>query len=221
MSRVEGAVSIDFGGERFELLPERAVLWPRLRSLLIADAHVGKGAFFRRQSIAVPSGSSRDTLARLGRLLTATGAERVVSLGDFLHAPPSPATLAMIDAWRLDYPTVALDLLPGNHDRHLEPLLQGVWRRLDEPQLAGFRLLHEPDLSGAREAEGLAFAGHVHPVIHLSAGRGDHLRGPAFIVHHGQLILPAFGEFTGGWPVRLDEVERAWLAGPGEVMAIR
>jgi metallophosphoesterase superfamily enzyme len=45
-------------------------------------------------------------------------------------------------------------------------------------------------------------AGHLHPVLNLRGPGRDHLRLPCFCIEAGLAILPAFGEFTGGWSVR-------------------
>ena len=51
---------------------------------------------------------------------------------------------------------------------------------------------------------GMVLAGHVHPALTLRGSGGfqhDALRMPCFCADPGVLVLPAFGEFTGGWTV--------------------
>ncbi|MGC4034209.1 MAG: hypothetical protein QM754_21225 [Tepidisphaeraceae bacterium] len=40
---------MEFGGENFLPLPDRALFWPRLKTLIVSDLHVGKAAVFRRR----------------------------------------------------------------------------------------------------------------------------------------------------------------------------
>ena len=68
------------------LLGERAVYWERARTLLVADPHFGKAAAFRAAGVLVPRGTTGETLSRLDAALDRTRAERIVFLGDFLHA---------------------------------------------------------------------------------------------------------------------------------------
>ena len=77
----EGALDIDVAGESLRLLPDRALLWPRARTLVIADLHLGKAQHFRRAGIALPRGGTGHDLARLDRLLADTGA--IGGDGDF------------------------------------------------------------------------------------------------------------------------------------------
>jgi len=44
-------------------------------------------------------------------------------------------------------------------------------------------------------------AGHLHPALNLRGPGRDHLRLPCFCIESQLAILPAFGEFTGGWLV--------------------
>jgi uncharacterized protein len=41
-------------------------------------------------------------------------------------------------------------------------------------------------------------AGHIHPTICLRGPGRDSMRFPCFVLQGRQVILPAFGEFTGG-----------------------
>ena len=44
-------------------------------------------------------------------------------------------------------------------------------------------------------------AGHLHPAVTLHGPGRDHLRLACFSFDAGCAVLPAFGEFTGGWKV--------------------
>ena len=78
--------STSLAGEAVELYAERALLWTRMRTLFVADVHLGKAAAFRAGGVPVPRGSTASDLARLGALVEASGAKRLCVLGDFLHA---------------------------------------------------------------------------------------------------------------------------------------
>ena len=81
-----GDATLEWGGVLLTLLPERAVWWGAEKTLLIADPHFGKAAAFRFAGIPVPETSHEDDLERLSHLLMRTDAQRLVILGDFLHA---------------------------------------------------------------------------------------------------------------------------------------
>src|SRR5690242_10324517 len=123
-------------GEEITLLPERALLWPRTSTLLVADAHFGKAATFRASGIFVPRGTTTGALERLDALLERTGATRVVFLGDLLHAREgrSPETLRVVGQWRASRADVDMVLVRGNHDRHAG----------DPPESLGIRCIDPP-----------------------------------------------------------------------------
>ncbi len=75
-----GALTTSLAGESVELLAERALYWPRTRTLLVADVHLGKAAAFRAGGVPVPRGATASDLARLGALVARTGAGRLTGL---------------------------------------------------------------------------------------------------------------------------------------------
>ena len=192
----DGGVATTLAGEDVVLLPERALHWPRARTLFVADVHLGKAAAFRAGGIPVPRGSTGGDLARLSALLRATAATRLVVLGDFLHA--AAGRVAALDAaftqWRAGAPDVAITLVRGNHDVGAgDP--PPAWRIdvVGDPHaMAPFVLCHEP----ATPRTGYALCGHVHPGVRLSDGR-DAVRLPCFVLGPRRALLPAFGRMTG------------------------
>ncbi|HEX6019288.1 MAG TPA: DEAD/DEAH box helicase, partial [Burkholderiaceae bacterium] len=82
---------VEVGGASLVLLAERAAYLPAQRALLVADVHVGKAASFRGLGVPVPGGTTGGTLARLSTALAASGATRLIVLGDFVHSACSYA----------------------------------------------------------------------------------------------------------------------------------
>ena len=187
------------------LLPRRAAWSEKTRTLWVADLHLGKGAAFRAGGAPAPTGTTEATLLRLGELCDEMGAARLIALGDFLHARDSRSArlTAMLTAWRRRRPELDCLIVRGNHDRHAG----------DPPEECGFRCVDEPFVEGEVESRHYpledplsvgptALAGHLHPVVRLEGPGRDALRAPCFVVEGRQIVLPAFGEFTGGSPTR-------------------
>ena len=194
-------LTLPLAGETLELLPDRALFWPRTRTLIVADVHLGKAAAFRRLGVAVPSGATQHDLDRLDVLLSTTDAARLLVLGDLFHTAPTPgeAAVAGFAALRTRHAQRQFTVVAGNHDR--------AWRRLpSEWQLQWLSAaLHEPPFVFQHEpvtdARGYALGGHIHPCVRLRGG-GDSARLPVFWLGAAVGVLPSFGSFTGGYTVR-------------------
>lgn len=189
------------------LLPDRAVFLPSINTLLVADVHIGKAATFRALGVPVPGGTTRSNLDRLTELLRQTGASSLYVLGDFFHGPVAKqlSIVGELRSWRQQESAIEITLVGGNHDAKTGPLQNDIGivfehapHSLNVGDGIRFSLLHEPQSEPACD---FAFAGHWHPVLRLK-GRADSARLPCFWQQAHQLIVPAFGEFTGGHPVQ-------------------
>ncbi|HEX4376528.1 MAG TPA: ligase-associated DNA damage response endonuclease PdeM [Steroidobacteraceae bacterium] len=194
--------------ERFELTPEGAV-WDAAASVLwVADVHLGKAATYRRLGMPVPAGTTASNLLRLEGVLARTSAAHVVILGDLVHSRlgVDRELSAQVEAWRARHARVRLTLIEGNHDRR-SGQLPASWRieTVGQPlHVAGVECRHEPPVIRTSAASdtggqsGFCFAGHVHPAVTLDGPARDRVRLPCFFARNRLLLLPAFGDFTGG-----------------------
>jgi uncharacterized protein len=221
--------AIERGGCSLHLLAERAIFVPEHRALLVADAHIGKAATFRRLGVPVPGGTTEGSLAQLTQALARTGAQQVVFLGDLLHSAHAHAndTMAAFERWRQAHAALELVLILGNHDQKAGVVASEFGVRV-EPEgwrLGGLALHHHPlrqmgTEAVPRVAGTYALAGHVHPAVLVGAGRRERLRLPCF--HFGARcgVLPAFGEFTGMHVVRPAPGERVFAIVEDEVREV-
>jgi len=212
--------TVTVGGHALTLLPEKAAFLDDFRTLLVADAHIGKAVSFRSFGVPVPRGTTSETLDALSTLVARTGAVRIVFLGDFLHSARShaPATLAAVARWRERHAQLALTLVRGNHDQRAgDPPRELDFHVVDEPlMVGGLALCHHP----VPHAGHYALAGHLHPCVNLGGRAHDHLRLPCF--HFGAQVgvLPAFGAFTGMHPIRPDEGDRVFAIADDHVTEV-
>lgn len=193
----DGDLQIDVCGESLILLPERAAYWPTMKTLFVADPHWGKAATFRAHGIPVPSGTTDEGIARLDRVVLRTSPQRVIFLGDLLHAKAgrSREMFASLGDWCRSRPEVDLLLVRGNHDRRAgDPPEELGIRCTDAPySMQPFVLDHHPRPS----ADGYVLAGHVHPGVRVYGAGRQVERLPCFRFGRDVGILPAFGDFTG------------------------
>lgn len=212
-------VEIEVAGARLALMAQRTALLVEERCLLVADAHIGKAASFRRLGVPVPRGTTTQTLQRLSEAIALSGARRVVFLGDLLHSAHAhaPATLQALAQWRGEHASLELLLVRGNHDDRAgdPPASLGV-SAVDEPLgLGGLALCHHPQPRPGC----YVLAGHQHPCVVLAGRAHQRLRLPCFRFGEQVGVLPAFGAFTGMHVLRPLPGERVFVVGDGAVVA--
>jgi uncharacterized protein len=203
--------SLQLGGGTLQLLPQKAAWLPLSRTLLIADAHIGKAVSFRALGVPVPRGTTSETLDRLSALVQQQQAQRIVFLGDFLHSARAhaPATLAAVARWRERHTGLNLVLVRGNHDdRAGDPPAALGFTVVDEPLIeGGLALCHHPQpRHGA-----YVLAGHLHPCVGVGGRAHERLRLPCFHVGERVAVLPAFGSFTGMHPIERAPGDRVFV----------
>lgn len=221
------SAALDLGGLRLELLPERALFVPALKSLLLADLHLGKGDAFRRAGIALPAGGTAQDLARLSALIERHQPEQVIVLGDLIHGP-LPTDAHWREQWRefLDrHAGTRFAAVLGNHDRALRGAsdFEGVQLLAEGTSLGPLWLHHEPPDEGAGATaltpRSLVLCGHLHPVLRLRQP-GLPTRLPTFWLRDQRLMLPAFSAFTGGHAVQPAPRDRLWLCAGDTVLPL-
>lgn len=213
-------VHVAVAGETLILYPERAALWERTRTLLIADPHWGKAASFRAGGVPVPRGTTLDGLRRLNSLRLRARPERIIFLGDFLHAREgrAPETLQAFEDWRRANTAIELVLVRGNHDRGAgdPPPTFGI-RCVDAPFVdPPFVFMHHPTPTSS----GYAVAGHVHPAAELTGAGRQRERLPCFWFRFDGVVMPAFGDFTGTATVSPAETDRVFVIAGDRVIDV-
>lgn len=186
-----------------QLLPSRAIHVPALHSLLVSDIHLGKAETFQHAGFPIPSQVNQSNFDRLTALCQQFQPQQLWILGDLFHAR-SGISGELVQQWQQfsgqisEHCGATAHLVLGNHDRplipHLTPL--GLTCHTGAVPLGNLRLSHEP----APTTHSLNLCGHIHPCLRLRS-RLDDLRLPCFFFDRAQnlLVLPSFGEFTGGY----------------------
>lgn len=183
--------------------------------LLIADVHLGKAAHFRKHGMAVPEGAMYRAYAKLDLLLKHFEPKTLCFLGDLFHSAPNSEWELFAD-WVSNI-QVEIVLVKGNHDLIPEHRLDRLGIRIrDTWELETFYLTHEPE-----KKEGLFnICGHIHPGVKLRGPGRQTLRLPCFFKKEQQLILPAFGEFTGKYVLTPGATDEVFAVTPEEVILV-
>ncbi len=225
---VRNMCELDWGGQTWQLRADRTVWWPARRTLIVADLHFGKAEHFRRSGIPVPRGTTRHNTERLDVALQATGAERLIVLGDFFHSKGGVTDdlVEHLIAWRQRWDGLRVINVRGNHDRQAgDPpcevgidCVSGPWRDGEGGGEGGgtVAFAHEP----AVMSNAVTWCGHLHPAVMLEGLAHARLRTACFHVQVRSATLPAFGAFTGMKIIRPRRGDRVYAVGPGQIVEV-
>jgi DNA ligase-associated metallophosphoesterase len=206
-----------------QLLPEKAVYSDRHQALIVADLHLGKAETFQRAGIPITNQVNQDTLERLQQLCDRFSPAQLIILGDLFHSCQA-LTDEVLTLWKTFLATIhstyqtMTHLVIGNHDQQLVQMVsqqEAQW--VEECHLGQLLLTHEPTCGQGW----FNLCGHVHPCVRLQS-RLDRLRLPCFYLDQPEnlLILPSFGEFTGGFEVACKPGAIAYAIADSQVIAI-
>lgn len=193
----------------FYLLPEKAIYLPEYEALLIADPHFGKAAHFRKAGVPVPETVHSEDYQKIKKLIEAYNPLSVIFLGDLFHSDFNTSWLDL-EAFRSLFSEQEFHLVKGNHDILPEQFYRsGLWHVHEETLALGKLILSHEPLEIISEGY-INLCGHIHPGVSLYGAGRQKLTLPCFFVAPNQIILPAFGRFTGLAKMVCEKNERAF-----------
>ncbi len=196
MTVSENTLTIDLLGEEAILLPQKAIYFPDHRTLLLSDVHLGKSSHFRREGLALPSSMYSSDLLKLSNLLNEYRPHKVFILGDLFHIGHK-SDISVFIKWRETYNSTELILVKGNHDRFEVKRADEFGIDIVDEYLfcKKFLLRHFPDNSDKTPV--ITIHGHIHPAVRIFGKGKQSALLSCFHLSSNNLVLPAFGEFTG------------------------
>lgn len=214
-------MKVTIASETIEFLPERAFFWPTEKLLGFSDVHLGKVESYQKLGIPVPTGAHQEEFERIENLINKFHPKKILILGDWIHQKESwtqELFLAMKDFFE-SYQQIHWILLMGNHDRGSKAYFQQFPIEIaDESyQIGPFLFTH-----GHQPNTGKLFLieGHVHPVITLRDGPLK-MRFPSFVLSKDRLLIPSFGQLTGGFEIPKKSSNRIFAVTQKEVFEVR
>lgn len=201
--------------EPFTLHPSGALFWKNPQILLISDVHLGKVTHFRKSGAAVPQGAIHKNFELLDEVIQFFNPLEVYFMGDLFHSYLN-AEWQLFETWirKQKHKTT---LVTGNHDIispvkfeslgvHVSPVIR------KRP----FFFTHHP----SEEDGSFNFSGHLHPAVRLRGLGRQSLRLPCFFRNEKQMILPAFGEFTGSHVLSPGKKDHVYAIASNEVIDV-
>jgi len=184
--------TIQIKNNHFTMHPLGVLFWQEQATLLISDVHLGKVSHFRKYGAAVPQKAISKNFEQLTQSVAYFKPKTICFMGDLFHS-------SLNKEWQLFEKWVQnrkeeIILVSGNHDI-ISPLKYNALgvQVVAEIQKQGFLLTHHPE----ERDKFFNFCGHVHPAVRLRGGGRQSIRLACFYATERQMILPAFGEFTG------------------------
>ena len=192
-----------------------ALYWENQNMLIIADVHLGKIEHFRKHGSALPDLSNAVDYIHLEQNIKQFSPSHVVFLGDLFHSSLNKSW-QIFENWVQRQP-VEFTLIVGNHDiipvsrfQNLDFHIRKHW------DISSFRLTHKPEDTG----ELFNLCGHVHPGYKLRGKAKQQLNLSCFYQKKNQMILPAYGSFTGNYYILPDEDEHIYVLGEQSVIQV-
>lgn len=185
-----------FGGKTWLLDAAGTAYLPEADWLVVSDLHLEKGSYLRCYGNPVPQLDSQATLHRLSRIINDYQPEVVICLGDSFHDTDSVSRMqdadkALLASLIRQVPRWCWVL--GNHDPAIPESVGGERHARLLQDTVG--LCHEPEAHWP--AAEYQLIGHFHPKARIRQGRHVY-RGKSFLIGQKLMIMPAFGQYTGG-----------------------
>lgn len=208
-------MQLNYGDSQFIMHSSGCLYWPSQKALLIADVHFGKVEHFRKNGSALPGKVGLENFKKLNKVIAEFDPEHLIFMGDLFHSTQNK-DWDRVCAW-VDKQKLKITLIVGNHDvipfYQFEDLGIDVLSDLIHETLV---LTHHPE-----EREGFFnICGHLHPGYRLKGYGRQHLKLSCFYKKERQLILPAFGAFTGHFLIEPEAGEEVFVVAEDEVLSI-
>nr|WP_289847321.1 ligase-associated DNA damage response endonuclease PdeM [Alteromonas sp. C1M14] len=186
--------AIQFGGQ-IALLDSRGILYfPAFDSLVVSDLHFEKASYLAAYANPVAQLDTRATLKRLAAVLGQYQPSEVICLGDSFHDAHGYNRMLAEDKANLAQLVTGCSRwcwVLGNHDPAIPVAAGGEQTMAVHRQDMVFQ--HEPE----NDETSFQVVGHFHPKSHLTVASRRY-QGKCFVHNGHTLIMPAFGQYTGG-----------------------
>ncbi|HSD06813.1 ligase-associated DNA damage response endonuclease PdeM [Flavobacterium sp.] len=209
-------MKITIQNQSFILHTSGALFWETKKWLLISDVHLGKVSHFRKHGVAIPQNAIEENFNKLTKVVEFFRPEKVFFLGDLFHSSKNYEWI-FFEEW-VNCCVSELVLIVGNHDiidkKNYTDINISV---LQFFEIDNFLLTHQP-----KEMKGwFNFAGHIHPGVILRGLGGQSLKLPCFYQKDNQMILPAFGEFTGQHIIESNQEDIIYAITKEEIVVVK
>ena len=182
---------INFNNHEFKINNDGILFWLEKKIAIISDLHLEKGSSFASSGQFVPPFDSEETLNKLINFLKIHEVKIIILLGDTFHDRGalnrmSSKVKSIFDSLVENYEII---FVLGNHESKMKSAFIKFYERYIVDDI---HFLHEAVLEKKHQ-----ISGHFHPVASLKIN-SKQITEKCLIHSENHIIMPAFGEFTGG-----------------------
>ncbi len=207
--------TIQFGDQKFILHPTGVMFWEEQEMLLISDVHLGKISHFRKYGSAVPHLAISENFKRLTEVVDFFTPKIICFMGDLFHSSLN-MEWDLFTNW-ISQTHATCILVAGNHDVISELKYEALGIKIYSEVIQDTILLtHHPE----ERDEYYNICGHLHPGYKMRGVGRQVLKLRCFYLNKRQLIMPAFGEFTGNYWISPNEGDRIFAITKKEVILV-
>lgn len=192
-----------------------------INALVVADLHLGYEQALMEQGIYLPAYQLKEIKKLFRIMIESVGPGRVIILGDVKHEFGG----VLRQEWReaielltfLKELGVAVEIVRGNHDNFLIPILRRLGVPLHDPHLREGRYLfihgHKlPSLEAYTEDTKVILMGHEHPAVVVRDDLGIKIKFKCYLVgkmdSKDLIVLPAMSPLMPGTEINTEDHRR-------------
>ena len=194
-------LNFELKDNNFLLTSGRSIFWEEEKSLIVSDLHLGKAGHFRKSGIAIPQTVFKEDMQRLMAQLQYFKPQQLLIVGDLFHSSANKEHDFFLK-WRNDFSSLPVELIKGNHDILKKDWYQtaGITVHTKSLSIGKFTFTHDIEYCD-EEDKNYCFSGHIHPGIRIHGIAKQKVQIPCFYFGKNHAVLPAFGKFTGTYPM--------------------
>ena len=182
---------INFNNHEFKINNDGILFWLEKKIAIVSDLHLEKGSSFASLGQFIPPYDSEETLKKLINFVKTHEVQTIILLGDTFHDRGalnrmSSKVKSIFDSLVENYEII---FVLGNHENKMKSAFIKFYERYIVDDI---HFLHEAVLEKKYQ-----ISGHFHPVASLKIN-SKQITEKCLIHSENHIIMPAFGEFTGG-----------------------
>ena len=218
---MDAFINFELHDNSFLLTAGRSIFWEDEKTLILSDLHLGKAGHFRKAGIAIPQTIFKEDMHRLISQLQYFKPSRLLIVCDLFHSTDNKEHEFFLK-WRNDLSGIDMHLVKGNHD-----ILKDDWYKKagidtfdQDLVISNFVFTHDFETCDSYAGH-YCFSGHIHPGIRLRGLGKQLIQLPCFYFGEKYAVLPAFGKFTGTYPVDPQPGDSIFALVSGNIMKIQ